>query len=91
MLTQTAPAGTSPAITLDDSLLTSGVPGLSSNDAVALKKRLKASMEQKIQCYTIRSYKLKREGTASDELRPSGGSTCESASIFSLKDAVISK
>ena len=91
VLTQAAPAGTSPAITVDDSLLTAGGLERSSYATVVLEKRLKASMEQKSQCYTMRSYKFKREGTASDELRPSGGSTCESASIFSLKDAVISK
>ena len=48
-------------------------------------------MEPKSQCFTMRSYKFKQDDAARDELRPSGESTCETASTLSLKDAVKAK
>ena len=43
------------------------------------------------QCFTMRSYKFKRDDSAQDELQPSGQSTCEAATLFSLKDASLLK
>ena len=45
-------------------------------------------LEPRSLCYTMRSYKFKYQNAPDNALLPSGASTCEAASTFSLKDAV---
>lgn len=42
-------------------------------------------------CFTMRSYRFKPREAGGDELQPAGESTCESSSLFSLKNAIESK
>jgi hypothetical protein len=42
-------------------------------------------------CFTMRSYKFRQRDAGRDDLQPAGESTCESSSLFSLKNAVESK
>jgi hypothetical protein len=95
VLTPDGPTGPSPVITFTESRLRGITAGQAPVDDLDLKKKLQTAMakamEPKSQCFTMRSYKFKRDDTAKDQLKPSGESTCEAASTFSLKDAVDSR
>ena len=60
-------------------------PLLTSNEQLHI---VQPSLEPRTLCYTMRSYKFKYQNAPDDALLPSGASTCEAASTFSLKDAV---
>ena len=92
---QTTPAGTSKPATTDISQLSVETAAQTPAAMSALNNLVQQTKAMGFmapsQCFTMRSYKFKGDGIARDELRPSGETTCEAASLFTLKDAAGSK
>lgn len=80
--------------TMTFSVLSLPGPSAALPDQALAKKQLmdeaanmQKAMQSNSRCYTIHSFKFKQKDAANDALQPSGESVCESASMFTLKEA----
>jgi hypothetical protein len=66
--------------------------GLAVSDPAAWDRlRRDSARDETVTCYTVQSYRVKRQSPDSDVVEPAGYSTCQRASKYGVKKAVDSE